>query len=179
MLRYRRIRFTPPSVFNDPFEARPYFRSPLEPEIIVEVCDLRDPASDLRDDEATRQFREKITAICESPESRDWAQREKSKNLVLLSLAEAADNLLMWAHYAQQHEGFVFGFDIEHASLANRKDGQPRYCSRVTYACERPARAALNELTVEQFFATKSDAWAYEQEWCARHAIVITCSTPS
>lgn len=177
VLRDRRIRFTNPAVFNDPFEARPYFRSVLEPEIVADVCDLRDPVSDLRDDEATRQFRETMTGILESPESRDWAQREKSKSLVVLSVAEGADNLLMWAHYAQQHEGFVFGFDIEHPSLANRKDGMPRYCSNVTYTRERPAKASLRDLSVEQFFATKSDDWGYEQEWRLFDGVVHADST--
>lgn len=165
VLRERRIRFTNPTAFNDPFECRPYFRSVLEPGVLDEVCDLRDPVSNLRDEAATRRFKETMTGILESSESRDWAQRGKSQNLVLLSLAERPDNLLMWAHYAQQHEGFVFGFDIEHPSLANRKDGVRRYVSNVTYARERPARTALIDLSVEQFLATKNNDWTYEQEW--------------
>lgn len=62
-----------PTCFNDPFEARPYFNTLLDREIVAEVCDLDDAA-------ATRDFRNKINAILESPESRHWAQEKKSEN---------------------------------------------------------------------------------------------------
>ncbi|EQM49643.1 hypothetical protein D051_4091 [Vibrio parahaemolyticus VPCR-2010] len=30
-----------------------------------------------------------------------------------LSLSKTNKNILMWSHYAQNHEGFVLGFDSE------------------------------------------------------------------
>lgn len=40
-----------------------------------------------------------------------------------LSLSEKADDLLMWAHYAKHHEGFVIGFDGKHPMFKGTGEG--------------------------------------------------------
>jgi hypothetical protein len=40
----------------------------------------------------------------------------------VLSLSEKRDNLLMWAHYAQNHEGFVIEFDESHDFFHQKPD---------------------------------------------------------
>lgn len=42
LLQERRIRFTQPEWFNDPFESKPLFDSVIERETIDEVCVLDD-----------------------------------------------------------------------------------------------------------------------------------------
>lgn len=158
VLRDRRIRFAHPASFNDPFEAKPFFRSLLEREIVQEVLQLEET-------ETILNFGNQITTLLESAELRNWAWQAKTRGVVLLSLSEQRDNLLMWAHYANDHQGFVLGLDIEHPSFATRKDGIARHAAKVEYARTRPARPSLAELSVGQFFATKSDDWSYEKEW--------------
>ena len=54
---------------------------------------------------------------------------EHAPNVIgVLSLSEKRDNLLMWAHYAAQHTGFVIGFDSENPALVaqQRRIGRPR-----------------------------------------------------
>jgi hypothetical protein len=52
----------------------------------------------------------------EGPQSKQFELIEKLKTLqntvVILSLTRTPDNPLMWAHYAQEHTGFVIGYNV-------------------------------------------------------------------
>jgi hypothetical protein len=83
----------------------------------------------------------------------------------VLSLTDRPDNLLMWAHYARRHEGFLVEFDSEHAFFhspcgSNKEFGR---LMRVEYG-ERPSTVMINA-TVGQLFFTKGCHWSYESEW--------------
>ena len=85
------------------------------------------------------------------------------------------NNLLMWAHYAEQHHGVVLGFkpDLE-------KDSFLRLLKPVTYSDIRPSffqdaedwDSNVDEVTKQEIGAaithrlifTKSTHWAYEEE---------------
>ncbi len=74
-----------------------------------------------------------------------------------LSLSKTEKNILMWSHYAQNHEGFAIGFDANHSYF-------DLGVTEVEYSDQRPY---LNPLQSEQdasLFYTKSTDWAYEQE---------------
>jgi len=51
-----------------------------------------------------------ITKFDDAVEMGDHIDR-KMKDIVVLSLAENCDSLLMWAHYAARHTGFLIGFE--------------------------------------------------------------------
>jgi hypothetical protein len=106
------------------------------------------------------------------PETREQVGRKVG----VLSLTELPDNLLMWAHYAESHKGFVVGFDAEHPYFDARKhpDDMIRHLAPVVYTVDRPAAVLLNPSVAEQehaqrfassFFLTKSVDWQYEREW--------------
>ena len=84
----------------------------------------------------------------------------------ILSLTENPDNLLMWAHYALNHEGFVIGFDELHPYFDCRKGlkDELRYLRKVKYVERRP-NLPMIQLTGENILLTKSSQWAYENEW--------------
>jgi hypothetical protein len=88
------------------------------------------------------------------------------ESIGVLSLTERPDNLLMWAHYAQQHEGMVIEFDASHSWFKQRDDdsGLGRLY-KLTYSDVRPLRESMVDLTIQELFLTKSKAWEYEQEW--------------
>ena len=78
----------------------------------------------------------------------------------------------MWAHYAEDHKGFVVGFKSD--ELITEKSQiliKPR---KVLYTCNRPKMNFFDlEETQEErklkwirnFYYTKSKDWAYEDEW--------------
>lgn len=102
----------------------------------------------------------------------------------IFSLAERADNELMWAHYAKSHTGLAFGF----SRADNNKLGNSRHTMQVTYDSVKPVfktgflhqidihKERNNELISRQklsfedpvfraAFSTKPPAWSYEEEW--------------
>ena len=164
ILEKRRIRFTQPAGFNDPFEARPCFDSAIEEELIQQVCFVQDPDDPEHVSEVTR-FRDHMRELWSRDDVKDWYASGTLRNIAVLCLTEHADSLLMWAHYGDCHKGAVIGFDPEHPSLAVRADGEPRRFKRVSYSKERPRRETLTDLSAEEMFFTKSPDWQYEGEW--------------
>jgi hypothetical protein len=80
-----------------------------------------------------------------------------------------ADNVVMWAHYAENHCGFVIEFDTQHSPLIQRPDesgwqGRP---VPVTYRESRvqvPCDSANLQLP-DEVVLVKTSAWQYEREW--------------
>jgi hypothetical protein len=97
---------------------------------------------------------------------REFLQPEMQDSMVVLSLSENQNSLLMWAHYAADHSGFAVGFDAEHSYFhsAGSNPGNAGYLHRVIYSEERPS-GILGSLSVEKAYLTKSPEWAYEREW--------------
>lgn len=100
-----------------------------------------------------------------------------ARSFSVLSLAEALDNLLMWAHYGDAHRGIVLGFDRYHP-FCNRQwheQNIARHVRPVVYSPTRPKRtivydagdteAQFMEELARDFFLVKSAEWAYEREW--------------
>lgn len=83
---------------------------------------------------------------------------------LMLCLSATPDNLLMWAHYAQSHEGFVIGFNAEHEFLTCPKRSYwPR---KVVYQELRPSVVVSNtEFNPIVAYFTKSKHWEYEDEY--------------
>lgn len=93
-------------------------------------------------------------------------------------LSEKFDSLLMWAHYAQNHEGVVIGIDPNevgtdfnslapvHYTKSYPTNDDPnlaaaRYLGRASYADISGEKALIN------WFFSKSEEWSYEFEWRA------------
>lgn len=43
------------------------------------------------------------------------------KNIAVLSLTRTFDNPLMWAHYGQEHTGFVVGYEVDKLFLKSKQ----------------------------------------------------------
>jgi hypothetical protein len=86
------------------------------------------------------------------------------KELGFVCYSEISDDILMWAHYAQGHRGFVIEFDVNHPFFSDNPNIMP-----VEYSTER-ARAVFHE---ELDFGNdplplarrKCPHWSYEKEW--------------
>ena len=87
---------------------------------------------------------------------------KKIGGLLCFSLSEKADINPMWAHYANSHKGFVIAFDTTSTWFKKRADGKKRFLLKVNYfdgQIEEPLDDVFKTL------ASKTTAWAYEQEW--------------
>src|SRR5262249_4259046 len=104
VLRDGFIRLTQLAALNDPFECSPRF---------------------LKANELTAPPQAECQCCVDSYV--DGAQEnlllEQSTQTGVVCLTEHPDNLLMWAHYAQNHEGFVLGLDISNPFFSDRPPG--------------------------------------------------------
>ncbi|WP_332763127.1 DUF2971 domain-containing protein [Pseudomonas koreensis] len=183
------IRFSPPAAFNDPFEFFPFIKSINTQDefesTLVEYADRDHSDLYAAMDEGVKaimskeEFHVRMSAnmrlmaplIRHNMESSIPAMQEAlyagwNNHIGVLCLSEKNDDLLMWAHYADCHKGFVLEFDPQ-SDFFNRKVGPNdslRSLRKVVYGQKRP-EVTLSQTNEEEFFLTKSDHWEYEAEW--------------
>jgi len=195
ILKAKQIRFTQPNIFNDPFEMQPFYESLAEdPEIQKNLNETESknvlenlfaeqypslPAEiqNLVPREFLTVFAEMVAplAVNHAPELLDgFTQAIRSgfykgfnENIGVLALTEKPDNLLMWAHYAQNHKGFVLEFDSEHKYFHQQlsSSDELRHIHKVRYSDKRPNIRISTFEDATDIFLTKSKEWEYEQEW--------------
>ncbi len=100
------------------------------------------------------------------PRFNEMATDKLSSALGVVSFTEQPASLLMWAHYADRHMGFVVEYDPGHSWFDRRRGPDDEYfrLRPVRYQQERAALVATNT-SGEQVFLTKSVDWEYEREW--------------
>lgn len=183
------IRYTQPGAFNDPFEIKPYIAKLSTPDEFEKVLGellpeetkrMYDQLPELarrvfsfdfvqmqvkkKQEDARQDMYESMELF--TPMLRNIMSRKMNELLGILTLTEKPDNLLMWSHYADSHEGFVIGFDSNNRHFDERKgpNDELRYLRKVEYRDQRP-QAPLTGLTDVDVFLVKSSQWEYEQEW--------------
>ncbi len=154
------IRFTQPLELNDPFESLPNTLKVAEQEYESFVSHHE------------QNFRLKV-----DPRSDDFfpeflSEQFKillSQNFLILSVSKNWNNLLMWSHYSDSHQGYVVGFDSEHEFFSPDTGKNACGLREISYQDER---AILNDgITepikpnwAEEILFTKSPDWRYEAE---------------
>ena len=167
-----KIRFTQPAQLNDPFEAAllvsvaaSYEESDsiieeLSKEVVWETDEQRAELEAMKD-QLKEEMRAKWTPTAAGQRLAELINRAQG----VLSLSRTNDSLLMWAHYADSHRGYVLGLDEKHPFF-NRPDGSgnPTKPRNVIYTSKRIVIDAEDPDFHEQLLCIKSLEWAYEQE---------------
>ena len=178
------IRASPIRAFNDPFEMRPSFVvTPVESELEEEFEKaIRQKYEGLGIDERTgldfESFRTKALPCRES-----WIQYFRShapakyetkyvenlnKLCGVISLTRKRDSLLMWAHYADSHQGFVIEFDSANPFFNRTRNSKAKAGRlwKMKYTAARPQITLPIASEPDNIFIRfKSKEWRYEQEW--------------
>lgn len=106
-------------------------------------------------------------------------RREVNETYSLICLSEVSSSLLMWAHYANGHNGIVIGYAYDEGPSLK---GDPKNPDRVRYSDQRPCISDVDILrfgsqldgirdefvvgrVFDSIWLTKSSEWAYEKEW--------------
>jgi len=124
--------------------------------------------------EATELFAGLAAKIKETQQGYQRHRRELLPNVLVFCVSEERDNLLMWAHYAQDHRGAVFEF----WSLPE-EDNPLSVARRIQYSAKPPPffseRDFLDHILsvrkldfsslYRRYVYCKSDHWIYEKEW--------------
>lgn len=189
ILQSRLIRFSQPSAFNDPFEFLPnidsldtpgnvteLFKQTMEREFSKEYDALDDFYKSQVTRESFRALMQSYILVAEQQSGSILSQlaghaqtkihEVSSQKMGVLCLSERHDDLLMWAHYADCHKGFVIEFDSDSPFFHQRRSEKDelRCLQAVLYRKERPA-ITLSDTNMSELFLTKSEHWAYEKEW--------------
>ncbi len=157
ILQARDIRFTQPRFLNDPHE------------LSVEI----DPQTLMRD------FYEHLVANGEDPiRAADIAQRNigglvidrvehvrvEREKIGILSLCDSPDNMLLWAHYADEHRGAVLELDVNDLIVSREAPDHVQALTQVNYSDVR-VDVIAQRIPLWMTLNYKSAAWAYEREW--------------
>ena len=111
---------------------------------------------------------ESVQRFISSKDSVNEVIREWFRYTSIFCVSETNENLLMWAHYAQNHTGAVIKF------LSVREVDSPLLIAqRVIYSRNMPrigpedfaSFSVSPEAIRERLTLTKSIEWAYEKEW--------------
>ena len=192
VLQNAKVRFAQHQSLNDPFELKPYFDALASESFLsnffndawqqygqeaLKLVDAQIP-NELKDDhykQTLNQVEIENPALAllldthkqKMPEVREIIFKNFNENIGSLCLSESADNILMWAHYANNYKGFVIEFDNEHEyfNLKDRTIDHFGSIRKVNYSDERPNVATFTDLTPDNIFFIKSIDWAYEKEW--------------
>lgn len=195
------IRFTQPQAFNDPFELKPHLSSLASDSFIT------DELNEQFEEILKKEYLKLPTAIKNSlPYSKflehSYTKKDEVTSSVLvmakqimptvnesmhkafedhvgvLSLTEDDHNLLMWAHYANCHQGYVIEFDSSHAFFNQKLSDNDviRSLKKVTYSYSRP-KLELVDIENLDLFIVKSKEWEYEKEWRMLHSLTASDTT--
>ncbi|ROL71812.1 hypothetical protein BLX41_19290 [Pseudomonas protegens] len=186
----RLIRFSQPGAFNDPFEFLPSIESvSTDEEFGIAIDDVVNMGLESEYEALDAFYKEKITFDQFQSLMREkvldlkrdfnlelkaqlggFAQKTLfegcNERIGVLCLSENKSDLLMWAHYADCHKGFVIEFDSNSTFFDQRRsvNDEMRHLRKVKYKKTRPS-TVLSQATSEDIFLTKSDHWEYEAEW--------------
>jgi len=183
ILKKGELWFADPNSFNDPFDCKVEYKS-------------KDEFSFSEKEQALKDF---IQRHPEAPQQKfdnnmfdiiyDKVYEDEKNILRVLSLCEDEKNILMWSHYANNHEGFCVGFKTyTHQNAAEdnlfikiKKDQISEDSIQiaagidstliplipVVYSDDKPTpRVPLSANTegIEKYFIQKSAQWSYEKE---------------
>jgi Protein of unknown function (DUF2971) len=181
-LNNRLLRFTQPGDFNDPFELHPSvdLMSKADIAALPPAPGHEGPDGRMRilTPEASQAM---LTAFLPGLQKQmaqhashggafafdnnRAAQSTFDSKFGILCLSEIADSLLMWAHYAENHRGFVVQFDEAHTFFAASEfEGQSLGLTRVEYSPERPV-LSYSTINSPHLYYRKSPEWSCEREW--------------
>ncbi|MDP2815578.1 MAG: DUF2971 domain-containing protein [Rectinemataceae bacterium] len=179
ILRGCSIKVSAPSELNDPFDCNPVpdTSTPASREalrgMIINASQLLPKAIEGSlappPGMSRQQLKEKLLGILDArlddPEFVRMASEHLSTATGLLCLSAAKSHHLMWAHYADRHQGLVIEFDLEgiFQTTEDVNDLKSRTLHKVQYSDVRPSYRfdQLNPSVI----LTKGTAWEYEAEW--------------
>ncbi|USD19935.1 DUF2971 domain-containing protein [Microbulbifer variabilis] len=152
-----KLRFTQPSQFNDPFEGQASAQSMLE------LTQSMQPKA-----QYGGVFQQLIQNLQTATESPNLIYPEYA----ILCLASCEQNLLMWAHYAENHTGFMIELDSSHLFFQDwysyKKVVRPtdQLLGRihdVAYSSQR-AKIPQGQSSIKSLLV-KGEEWSYEEEY--------------
>lgn len=161
-----------PSQFNDPFDCVPTIGIPSTPEEFAtgrdEFIRRIQKAKPGLTFEDIASYLDRLVGTGGIPALVEFARMAFDQGgdaMGVFCLCECAHNVLMWSHYANNHQGLALRFNF-----AGRERSNLLPLWKVKYQDERPRvmrffNGAKEGMAFMEALCTKADFWRYEQEW--------------
>lgn len=189
ILKNLTIRFSSPKDLNDPFELKPSVKGLATSKELIDHLHQGIPDEiekgyrklprNVRRRITLNQFRANASnfipdaeqsmlemASHATPILEEKLRQAMESEIGLLCLSEVPDSLLMWAHYADSHRGFLLEFDVDSTFFNQRRSENDEFgfLRSVRYQSSRP-HILMSEMEAIDVFLTKGEDWRYEAEW--------------
>jgi Protein of unknown function (DUF2971) len=183
ILQNLELKITPANQFNDPFEFTPVVVcSDLEAEArsLIEPQDMRFFESKYFEEKASGKFVGSFQGFMDEFVTShlmkaipDTAKKLQDGYLDLISthfgvlcLSKKRNSIVMFAHYGDNHHGFVIGFDDSNSVFQKGKGLLPvNYVSeRIVFDMNWEMGGAEERKYAEMLIFTKNEEWKYENE---------------
>jgi len=193
----RQIKLTPPPDFNDPYDGLVQITRIGRKDMLDQFLDDRISKWMDGDPLALGQFSKEIEGgallkrglfqalvkgmarlllTADFSESAEFSHRMRfalGERYGVVSLSDTPTNPLMWSYYAEEHRGFVLGFDSDSPPFKAPPEGTQLLgrCHRVNYVLFKPpwpgsAFTADSEVEfLRLMLLVKSIQWQHEREW--------------
>lgn len=167
------IKFSDPRNFNDPFDCSPCHELNNIEEYIDSRPDLVQQAAQIRGitlEQILGEKREMAERLKEAILNGEYGGQATAAHAGICSLSRDPLNLLMWAHYSENHTGFVVEFDIPEEGFGPIPEPVKFFelliAYEVKYRTERPVVNLTDDpdTKMEKQFLIKGKDWSYEQE---------------
>ncbi|MFD2262412.1 DUF2971 domain-containing protein [Lacibacterium aquatile] len=89
---------------------------------------------------------------------------KKRESFGILSLCDSPDNMLLWAHYANEHKGAVIEIDISKILTQEINDDDIQCLAEVQYE-EKRIDYIAKKIRPWMTLIYKGSSWSYEREW--------------
>jgi hypothetical protein len=158
IIRDREIRMTQPRFLNDPHELSVEINpQSLQRHFFDHLVEVEGCTPERAADIACRN----IQGMVIDHVAHVTAAREE---VGILSLCDAPDNMLLWAHYANEHCGAALEIDVGELALPEVGPGNVQCLAEVIYSDKR-VDYIVERIALWMTLVYKSRAWAYEREW--------------
>ena len=157
LIKNSTFKFSNPASFNDPFD------------LYEELIDFTRQDEELVNTNLSRLEKRRIKNIPlkEKVRSVKSMWRKQKENFAVSCFSKIFDNILMWSHYADKHEGLCIGFMVDIGKLIDNTN-------ILTYSVDYKSKFTplpfydndINKRleTLKQYFSVKAEFWSYEKE---------------
>jgi len=165
ILTHNEIYFTCPFDFNDPFDCQlPVSWKASEDFLKQRIRDLMaqlPPDTDRPSDKAIEEMVIDEKFHLDSEKMKEISRNaieNNLRNIGVFCLSTKYDDILMWSHYANGHQGFCLAFEKGFYGKTPTQVSYQRECPRIVFT-------EKNREWANTLLLTKSERWSYEEEY--------------
>lgn len=154
IIKEKSLKFTNPNDFNDPFDCNEnLLKHDNNEELINNIFNQSYQNT-------PRAVRRKVIRQLKNPDSYSEILKKERENFRLSCFSEKYNEVLMWSHYANKHNGICIGFDFPHKYEEQFILCHVKYLDKII-----PLDGNADMLRVILYWlTTKSIRWEYENE---------------